>query len=341
MRVRVAISGFGNVGRALARVLASKSEYIRGKFDVEVSVVGVVDSRGAAVNTEGFAKFELLKLTEMPRSGVSLFKPYGVESADLNYVLEKAKPDIVVEVTPPNYDTGEPGLTNILSSLKAGAHVVTANKAPLALRFDEVMGEARRRGLEVRFRATVMGGTPFIDTLMSIRSAKIERVEGVFNATTNFILTEMEDKVVDFYEALRYAQLIGVAEPDPSLDIDGIDPAAKIVIVSNLIGRPLKLRDVRRVSLRTVSLSDILQAVRRGHTVRYVAFVDAVKGEAAVEPREVPSNCVLALARGIMNVARVVLDTGELVFMGRGGGPVETAHSILDDIVGIALSAKR
>ncbi|ADM28555.1 Homoserine dehydrogenase [Ignisphaera aggregans DSM 17230] len=335
-KVNVAIIGFGSVGRALARVLALKRRDIYNRYGINISIVAIVDSKGMAIKPEGFDEYELLKLSELPRSSVNMFKPYAVDGVDLEKLYNTVTPDIHVELTPSDYSTGKPGVDNVFFAISRGAHLVLANKAPLVLKFRELIDKAKSRGLEVRFRATVLGGTPFIDTLMSMKSYEIDRIEGIINATTNFILTEMHDKLIEFSEALKIAQALGIAEANPSLDIDGIDAAAKLVIISNIVGTPIKLEDVYRESLSRITLRDIVDAIKQGFVIKYIATLNIRERSASVRIARVPRNDIFAQINGTLNGLRIKTNVAELIFIGKGGGGIETAHSVLDDIISIA-----
>lgn len=338
--VRIAVIGFGNVGRAFVRVVALKKRIVESKYGVSLSIVGVADSKGMALKNDGFTEYELLKLCEVPRSGVNLFSPYAYNYVDLKYMYDSVQPDIHVELTPSNYVTGEPGLSHIAFALSRGAHVVTSNKAPIVLKYSVLMGIAKKRSLQLRFRATVMGGTPLIDTIMSLKSEDIEKIEGILNATTNLILTEMHDKLIEFDEALKRAQIMGIAEADPTLDIDGIDAAAKLVILSHIIDRSITLEDVKRESMSKVRLRDVIEAIKEGFTIKYIASMDIRRREAYVKIVRISSTDVLAQVNGTLNAVKIKTDVGEIFFVGKGGGGIETAHSVLDDIIAIALSAE-
>ncbi|MCC6016397.1 MAG: homoserine dehydrogenase [Desulfurococcaceae archaeon] len=337
---KIIIIGFGNVGRAFARTIALKKKFVESRYGVSLSVVGVADSKGMALKSDGFSEYELLKLCEVPRSGVNLFSPYAYNYVDLKYMYDMVQPDIHVELTPANYVTGEPGLTNIMFALTRGAHVVTANKAPIVLKYKELLEIAKKRSLQLRFRSTVMGGTPLIDTIMSLRSEEIEKIEGILNATTNFILTEMHDKLIDFEEALKKAQIMGLAEADPSLDIDGIDAAAKLVILSHVIGCSISLDEVKRESLSKIKLRDVVEAIKEGFVIKYLAYFDVRRRETYVRIVKIPKTDVFAQVNGSLNAVRIKTDVGEILFVGKGGGGLETAHSVLDDVIAIAIGSE-
>ena len=333
--VRVAVVGFGNLGRAFVRVAAMKRKSIEKKYGVLLDVVAVVDSKGMALKSDGFTDYELLKLSEVPRSGVNMFSPYAVDFVDLEYMYNKVQPDIHIELTSANYVTGEPALQNVMFAIGRGVHVITANKAPLVLKFKEVMDLAKQKSVYVKFRPAVMGGTPLIDTLMSMKSEDVEQIEGILNATANFILTEMHEKLIDFDEALKRAQALGIVEANPLLDIEGIDAAAKLVVISNVIGYNLTLDKVERESVSKVSLRDIIEAIKQGYVIKYLASLDTRSGKASVKVVKIHKSNIFAQIDGILNAVRVKSDVGGLFFVGKGGGGIETAHSIIDDIIDI------
>lgn len=329
--VSVLISGFGSVGREFARLLAVRRDDILRRYSVEFKVVAVLDSRGAAVNPRGFSSYDLLKLSETPRSRVSVF-PGGRSGLTVADVYEELVPDIHVEVTPSNYETGEPGLSHARLALGSGASLVTANKAPLVKAFQELVEQASRKGLYLGYKATVMAGTPLVSLLRGLRGYEVEVLEGVLNATTNYVLSLMHDELVDLGEALERAKIEGVSEPDPRLDIEGWDAAAKLVIIANTLGYRLQLSDVERKPLN-VSLSRVLRALRRGMAVKYVARLEPGSGRALVEPVEVPRDSVLGRIWGTMNAVRIGLGVNEIHLTGKGGGAPVTAYALLSDLL--------
>jgi homoserine dehydrogenase len=335
--VNIAVIGFGNIGRAFVRVLALKRKLLAKKYGVNINVVAVVDSKGMVIKPSGLDDYEMLKLCEVPKSGIYMFGSYAKQGVNVEEVYSKAAPNIHVELTPANYVSGEPGFTNIMLALKRGAHVVTANKAPLVLHYEDIMAEARVRKLAVKFRATVMGGTPFLEVLASMKSHDIEKVEGILNATTNYILTEMHDNLLDFEQALKKAQALGIAETDPTLDIEGFDAAAKLTIISYVIGKPININSIYRESVTKITLKDVLDAVKQGQVIKYIASLDAQKMVASVKIERIPRENVFAQINGTLNGVKIKSDATELFFIGRGGGRMETAHTVLDDVLEVAL----
>jgi homoserine dehydrogenase len=335
--VRIAIIGFGNVGRGLVKTIALKNDELARKLNIAVKVVGVVDSRGMALKKDGFTDIELLKLLEQPRSSVGTYAGYGRNYVDVEELYSEVQPEIHVELTPANYDTGEPGLSNIKRALNYGLNVVTANKSPLVKAFGELTTMAQAKNVKLKYTGTVMGATPFLRALKWMRAHRVEYLRSILNSTSNYILTLMQEKLLGIEDAVKEAQLIGLAESNPSLDIDGFDAAAKLVIISNTLGHPIKFQDVERSSLRSIDLRDIVVAIKNGYVYKQISTLDLVKKRASVNVEKIPMSDVLAGVKGAMNAVHIATDIGEYFFQGKGGGGIETAHTVLNDILEIAL----
>jgi Homoserine dehydrogenase len=335
--VKVVIIGFGNVGRGLVKTIALKNNELTKKLNITIKVVGVVDSKGMAVKKEGFNDIELLKLLEQPRSSLGLFPVYGRSYVDIEELYNEVQPDIHVELTPANYDTGEPGLSNIKRAFNYGLHVVTANKSPLVKAFNELTTLAKGINVKFKYSGTVMGATPFLRALKWMKAHRVEYLRGILNSTSNYILTLMHEKLLSIEDAVKEAQLIGLAESNPSLDIDGLDAAAKLVIISNVLGYSIRFEDVKRKSLKDIDLRDIIMAIKNGYVYKQVSTLNLMKKFALVDVEKIPVNDVLSGVKGAMNAVHIVTDTGEYFFQGKGGGGVETAHTVLNDIIEVAL----
>jgi len=335
--VRIAVIGFGNVGRGLVKTMALKNDELARKLNIAVKVVGVVDSKGMALKKDGFTDIELLKLLEQPRSSVGSYAGYGRNYVDVEELYSEVQPEIHVELTPANYDTGEPGLSNIKRALNYGLNVVTANKSPLVKAFGELTAMAQAKNVKFKYTGTVMGATPFLRALKWMRAHRVEYLRGILNSTSNYILTLMQEKLLSIEDAVKEARLIGLAESNPSLDIDGFDAAAKLVIISNTLGHPIKFQDVERSSLRSIDLRDIVVAIKNGYVYKQISTLDLVKKRASVNVEKIPMSDLLAGVKGAMNAVHIATDIGEYFFQGKGGGGIETAHTVLNDILEIAL----
>jgi homoserine dehydrogenase len=325
--LRVTLLGFGTVGQGLAQALAEKGDFLKQR-GLDFDIVAVADSRSSAVDIDGLDPMSLIRRKKSSgRAGDS-------QQSALDLIGE-VDSDVVVEVTPGNPKDGEPALSHIREALRLSRHVVSANKMPLALHFAELTSIAKS-GVALRYSACVGGGIPMLETGMACRQAEeIVGIDGVLNATSNFILTKMQDEGSDYAAALREAKSLGYAEADPSLDVDGFDAAAKLVILANhLMGKNLTLADVRPMrGIRDLTPLDISRAKSKGRTIRPLATVGKT---AEVGPKEVDS-------RGPLNVygaTNVVVfrceDSRERVVAGASGGGVATSRAVLRDLVAIA-----
>jgi len=340
MRFRVLISGFGTVGRSLVRLLLDKKDLL-SRRDYELSVVGVVDSKGCALKEGGFSLRELQAMLELPRSGVSTFERYGYPGYTTVDALEALTPDILVEVTPSEYSLYSPALRHVEKALELGVHVVLANKAPLALMFRDIMMKAKKRDLQVKYKATVMAGTPVLDMIIyGLNVQAVCEVRGILNGTTNYILTLMHSKNMGFKEALRIAQEMGIAEADPSLDIEGWDPAAKLVILVNTItGGNLTVYDVEREPLWP-GIESLMKSINMENAViKYLCFAKIEDGKAEVlkvKPVALAPDDPLASVHKTYNGLLIRTEPDNEIFVrGKGAGGEETAFAILSDILQI------
>ncbi len=314
MTVSIVQIGFGNVGRTLARILAGNTE--------DYKVLGFCDSRGCAVKEDGFTRDEIHDLLSVPRG--SLSKTELGYKGSIHRLLNTLTPSVVVDVRPSVYN--DPDFEIYALQPRLEYHIVTANKAPLAVEPSLLTSNPYRE--RIHYRATFMAGTPLFDLLTyGLAGRSVTSVRGVFNTTTTYMLT-LASNGASYEEALGKAVEEGVAEPDPSIDVDCIDPAAKASIIAATLGYEVPLHDVRRAGLR-----DHWGA---GGFARCVSRIERRGGSAivAVGPEEVPEGDPLRLAVGKRNVAVVGVEDGnEIILSGSGGGPVQTAMTLFSDIV--------
>jgi homoserine dehydrogenase len=229
---------------------------------------------------------------------------------------------------------GEPGLSNIKTAFKTGKHVVTTNKGPLALAFPALTELADYNKVYLRFSGTVGGGIPVLELAKKcLLGDKIVAIRGILNGTTNYILTEMEEKRITFQQALKSAQKLGYAETDPSMDIDGIDAACKVVIMANwIMNKKFVLKDVTVQGIRGVTLQALEKASKRGNTIKLVGSID---GNPVVAPAEISKHDPLCVS-GVLNAVTFVSEfAGEETIIGRGAGGMETASAVLRDLLDI------
>lgn len=326
----VVLVGFGTVGQGTAEVLARKAPLLHSIFGEKVRMIAVFDSKSYDLSVKGLDPREILARKE--KLGNVGGKTNGESVLE---VLEKVSYDVMIETTPTNIMDAEPGFTHIMSALRSGHDVITANKGPLALRFRDLSATAQKSGARLRFEASVGGATPLINMSRELlMGERIGSIRGIVNGTCNFILNRMKDEGLPFDQALREAQEMGYAERDPSYDIEGIDSAAKAAILANAIfRRDVSFSDVKRTGISGVSLEAVQLAAEERKVVRLVAEISESKLE--VSPRLVPAGHPLAIG-GTLNVFQIITDlAGEVTVAGRGAGRIETASAILSDLVAL------
>ncbi len=324
----IVIAGFGTVGQGFAEVLAHTSPGLREQFG-PLRLVGAFDSRSYAYDTNGLDPVALLESKAAGRVGKRDIPGTSRE------LLDEMDYDILVEVTPTDIGDGGSGMGHILSALGAGRHVITCNKGPLSLRFQELEGLATRRGAMLRFEGSVGGAMPIIHVAKDIMAGEdITSIKGILNGTCNFILHRMGNEGLPFQQALREAQQLGYAEADPTYDIEGVDSACKVAILSNAIfGRDVTVHDVMRVGISSVTDEAIALAREQGQVLRLIGEVGQSRLEVA--PRLVPIGHPLAIG-GTLNIAQIDAKfSGPITVAGRGAGRMETASAILSDLMTI------
>ncbi len=330
MEVNVSIFGFGNVGRAVARVLLDKGAFFRERYGLAFRVVSISDTSATLWLPEGIDLREALLVKETHGRLSAWTNDYEVYSFSPIEAVKEIEADVVIDVT-----NDRNAHEWHIKALKGGKAVVTSNKPPLAFHYEELIGEAERRKLPYLFEATVMAGTPIIGLLReNLLGDSVERIEAVLNGTTTYILTRMEEGTT-FEEALREAQELGIAERDPSGDILGIDAGYKATILHCLAFRPITFDEIKVRGIDGLTNEDVEKAKKAGKTLRLVASVE--KGSVSVEPREVPRESPLAVS-STQNAAVIRTDLlGELVLRGPGAGLNETASGVVSDLVKASL----
>lgn len=328
--VGVSLFGFGNVGRAVARVLLEKEKLFRERYGIALKVVSIADTSGVVWLPEGIDLREALLIKETFGKLSSWTNDYEVYNLTPGEAVREVDADIVVDVTN-DKNAHEWHLT----ALREGKAVVTSNKPPLAYHYAELMSEAEKKGLPYLFEATVMAGTPVIGLLReNLLGDTVERIEAVLNATTTFILSRME-MGLEFEEALKQAQKLGIAERDPSGDILGMDAGYKATILHCVAFGPITFNEAKVKGIAEVTRGEVQRARKRNRTIRLVATVEREK--VVVEPKEVPLGSPLAV-ESHENAAIIWTDLlGELVIKGAGAGLKETASGVVGDILKAAL----
>lgn len=309
--MRLAIMGCGAVGTSVAE--------LAGEYGHRVTAIA--DSCGAAINPEGL-DIEAVLSEKRDVGIVGKNDPRSAFEADY---------DVLVEATPTTLDDAEPGYGHAVSTLERDRHVVLANKGPVAERYDDLREHERESDGRVLFDAAVGGAIPVLTTIDDLGRTNVTAVRGVLNGTANFILSRMAAEGLDYEHVLAEAQDLGVAETDPTFDVDGTDAALKCVILANvLFGGGYTLTDASVAGIRDIPGPALHLAAEDGRTIRLIGEV--IDGQVRVGPRLVPDNGTLAVS-GTQNIVQIETEhAGRLNISGRGAGGPETATAILADI---------
>ncbi len=333
---KLAFLGFGNVGRALAQLLIRKKAELREKHDITFSVTGIATSRhGTLVNHTGIDLFGALELVRSSQSLSLLTSELIEDSFDF---IKKCKADVLFENTSVNHETGQPALDHIKTALGLGMHVCTANKGPVVHAYKELQDLADANGVRFYHESTVMDGAPIFSLFReSIPASNLLSFKGVLNSTTNLILSRLE-RGDSFEQALTYCQQVGIAETDPSGDIDGWDAAIKVsALVTVLMGIPLKPQDIDREGIRNITPELVADALKEGK--RYKLICSAKREgdtiiSARVAPELIPSTSPIYSVEGTSSIVEFKTDVlGDLSIVEKDPGPHTTAYGLLADFV--------
>jgi homoserine dehydrogenase len=332
--LRIILVGFGTVGRSLARIIQRDREWIVREYGFEPQITTIVDSRGFCQDENGVDLSLALKVKEKSGS-VAEYPGKGRGKSNVSRLISSSEAEVVVETTPSNFKDGEPGVTTIKQALTSGRHVVTANKGPLALAMPALLELASHKNRQLRFSGTVGGGTPFLSFASKcLPGERILGIHGILNGTTNYILTRMEEASLTFESALREAQQKGYAESDPTNDIEGLDTAAKIVIIANwVLKRRINLHDVEITGITKVTPQSLKKARTSGSRVKLVGRLS--ESQPSVKPEEVSSTDPVCVPDTLNALTFSTEHAGGVTLIGRGAGGEETASAILRDIVDI------
>ncbi len=269
-KIRTVLVGLGSVNLGVLRILAEKKQIILKNHGLEYIIVAVADSSGIAINNKGYSYEQLVKLKSCHQK-VSCLTGY-LPQVSVEKITEHINADMLIDGSPVNLQTGSPGFQVIQKALSKGWNVVSANKSPLVLGFDTLHELANKHGGQIAYSAGVCGGLPVINVLQrDLLATELISLSGIFNATSNFILEELENDQ-SFDSAVAEAKRIGAAEADPSLDIDGYDTANKLFIImksfSNFSG---SIKNIAIEGIRDITAKAIKEASNRGNRIKLLA----------------------------------------------------------------------
>ena len=331
--MRIILIGYGIVGQSFTKLLLSKLVDLSNLYGMKPRIVACVDNKGSAIDTSGL---DIQRLLETKKNKGTVGEYYSNKTSRLEplQIIENIDAEIVLELTPTNLTDGEPGLSHITSAMKYGKNVITVNKGPLSVAFSSLIELANYNGIMFKFSGTVGGGTPILEfAKRCLKGDRIVSFKGILNGTTNFILSKMEEGLT-FKNALKDAQIKGYAETVPSLDIDGFDAAAKLVIMANwLMGMKVALEDVNRNGITKVKTQEVTKAIKKGNAIKLIASCENKR--LVVKPMEV-SKLDPICVNGTLNSVTFSLEyAGNQTIIGRGAGGIETASAVLRDMIEI------
>ena len=341
MHLRIALLGYGNVGRALIELLAEKEIVLREQHGLTIGVTGMLTrtSGGWLANDDEMGVSPAAALAMgWPSGGL----PAGASAftGDGEAFAATAPGDALVELTTLDAQRGQPALDHMRAALAAGKSVVTANKGPIAHGYRELRALAEIRGVSLRFESTVMDGTPIFNMAeAALPATTISGFRGLLNSTSNYVLSRMaQGETLEV--ALSGAQKLGIAEADPANDLDGWDASVKATVLANvLMGSVIRPGDVRRDGLGAEAMRAAQAALLPGQTLKQVAEAERMGESVSVRVRLValPPGDALAHLSGMEAALTLHTDTmGDLTIIEGEGGPRQTAHGVMADLVAVA-----
>lgn len=336
--LRCCLVGFGNVGQAFARLLLQKETELQERYQLNVIVTGIITgSHGRAINPDGLPLPDALDLAA---SGQPL-DALDQEDAPTDPIgfIQACPAEMVIETTPVNPHSGQPAIDYIRTALQAGRHVVTANKGPVVHGYQELSTLAGQVGRGFLFESAVMDGAPIFSLFRQpLAGANLVSFQGILNSCTNLLLDLMAgSQTLD--EAIAYAQSIGIAETDPSNDVDGWDAAIKVAaLVTVLMGIPLTPQEVDRSGIRGITPEMIAEAISTGERWKLVCSAETRDGEihATVAPQRVGPDSPLYSVTGTSSFCQFKLDVlPGLGILESDPGPDTTAFGLLADLLNL------
>jgi len=338
-KVQFVLCGFGNVGKEFASLVIDRGGSLEKKYGIRLQCAAVIDIGGSAAASGGPLDLRALLRHVETGGAVETFPGYGSTGTGFADV-EKINHAVLVECTPTNLETGEPGMTHVTTALKNGMHVVTACKAPVVLNLPKLKALAEQKSLSLKYSGATAAALPTIDVGETcLAGAGILKIEGVLNGTTNYILTRMSETGGTYDDALREAQELGIAETNPLLDVEGWDTACKMLILANsLMNAGLRLQDVAVTGITGVTPDDVRRSGENGGRLKLLGscYAESEKMRVSVRPEILGGDHPLYHVGGTEKGIVFTTDTmGRVVVSGGKSSPVGAAAAMLKDIINI------
>lgn len=334
--------GLGNVGKGFLQILINDKERLAREYGIALRIVAISNLRyGNFVDPNGFDPQALLSALEDQDMTAFESKRSALSTEEM---IANTKADYLLEASATNFEDAEPANTYCRAALMSGKHLVTANKGPVALFYKELLDLAQENNVQIGVEGTVMSGTPTMRLGMDIlRSANINKIQGILNGTTNYILTKMAEG--NSYEsAVQEAYELGYADANPVSDVEGFDAAGKVVILSNLLmDADIQFSEVDRNGITKLTIEDIENAKNNDATWKLIGTIEKTPSglNASVKPIMLPNSHPLTGVSGGTNAITFSTEImGDITLIGAGAGRVETGYALLNDVILIERSNK-
>jgi homoserine dehydrogenase len=335
---RLALIGFGNVGQGFTQILRDYGKEYEQQYGARFVITAVSDPvKGSLYNPDGLDPAALLSAIQTNTDIGSI--PALFKGWDAVKTITESNADVVAELSFTDLKTGEPAISHFKAAIRAGKHVITTNKGPVALAYQELKSMAAAHNVTIGVEGSVMSGTPSLRLGTELLGAAgITCIQGIINGTTNYILSQM-DAGAAYVDALAEAQTKGYAEADPTGDVEGFDAAGKVVILANLLmGADIRMTDVDRTGITRLTVDDIQSAKDAGERWKLIGKVEQTPTglKASVKPQRLPETHPLAQVGGATNA--ITFSTkllGDVTLIGPGAGRLETGYALIGDLLAL------
>jgi homoserine dehydrogenase len=342
--VKIILCGCGGVGKEFLQLLADRGEELGAKYDLQLIVMGAADWKGAALadSDEGLPVAELVTYLK-DGNEVQNFPTFGKEGLTGAEIIAQGNADVIVEATPTDLKDGGVAKAHVFGAIEQGMDIVSANKGPFVLFYEELFKRAKAKGVGLHISAATAAALPTLDVgLTCLAGTRVLSAEGILNGTTNYILTQMYVNGTAYDVALKEAQKLGIAETDPSYDVEGKDSANKTLLIANRVfGQTLSLSDVSVQGITEVTPEDIEEARKIDKIIKLISEVK-VEGDSfklSVSPKALDKTHPLASVNGSEKAISYDTDTmGGITVMGGKSSPVGAAAAMLKDLINAFVS---
>jgi len=331
MRFKVGLIGKGNVGSSILNLINQKRDFLEKQFNIKINISAVFKSDGALLDNDGLNLSKIIDRTHDIRK----LKEWHEDVDAIDY-LSKNNFDVIIETTPTNPESGEPGMSHIHKALTNNIDVVTSNKGPFFLFYKKITDLAHKRNCYLKYDATVASCLPALSIKNLLLGNEIISIKAILNGTSNYILSKMANEGIDFDLAFKMAKNLGYTEKNPNLDIGGLDSAGKIVILANeLLGWSKSIHDVCIKGISDISLKDIKSLALNGQVIKPIAI--AQQKQLIVEPQLIKRSSVLNIDGNLNGIIFKTQYAGPIVLIGKGAGGLEAATAILNNLIEVML----